>query len=135
MRSARSEEELAQVREVETKSLLDNFTRQRQILYRNADMSFAIKDLAGERAAISEAGKVTERIAKLLGELSVGNVTVNQQINLIQSPMWHQIRTALVRELRPLGPQAIAACGRAIEAAEAAINLPMESTLPAIEAA
>lgn len=121
LRGTRSEEELAHIRDVESKSILDNFATQRARLYRNADRSFEIKDYAGERAALAEASKVTERIGKLLGELGVANLTINQQINLTQSPEWHVIRTALVRELRPLGFDAIAACHRAIESAETSL--------------
>ncbi len=117
-RGTRSDEELAHIREVESKSLLDNLVRDRARLHRNADRSFEIKDYAGERAALAEARKSSESIGKLLGQLGIANLTINQQINLTQSPEWHVIRTALVRELRPLGPHAIAACHRAIESAE-----------------
>lgn len=127
LRGVRSDEELAHIRDVEGKSILDNFATQRARLYRNADRSFEIKDYAGERAALAEASKVTERIGKLLGELGVANLTINQQINLTQSPEWHIIRTALVRELRPLGVDAIAACHRAIESAETSIAHPMDA--------
>jgi hypothetical protein len=127
-RGIRSDEELSHIRDVEGKSLLDNFATQRARLYRNADLSFKIKDYAGERAAIESASKVTERIGKLLGELGVANLTINQQINLTQSPEWHVIRTALVRELRPLGFDAIAACHRAIESAETSLARPMEQS-------
>ena len=127
VRGSRSDEELSQVREVESRSLLDHLAWQRGRLYRNADRSFDIGDMAGERAAIDSAGKASERIGKLLGELG-GAITINHntQINLVQSPQWHAIRTALVRELRPLGSDAIAAGARAIEAAEASLAQPMD---------
>jgi hypothetical protein len=127
VRGSRSDEELAQIREVESKSLLDHLAWQRGRLYRNADRSFAIGDMAGERAAIEAASKASERIGKLLGQLgSAITINHNTQINLVQSPQWHAIRTALVRELRPLGHEAIAAGARAIAAAEASIAQPAE---------
>jgi hypothetical protein len=127
MRAARSDEELANIREAESRSLVDNLILQRNRLYRNSDAAFAIGDLAGERAALDSAGKSTERLAKLLGEMGISSVTINNtQLNLTQLPAWHQIRTALVRELRPLGIDAIQAGARAIAAAEAAIAQPSE---------
>ena len=125
VRGHRSDAELAELREHESKSLLDHLTYQRGRQYRNADKAFAIGDLAGERAAMESAGKTSERIGKLLGELGAA-VTINHntQINLVQSPEWHRIRTALVRELRPLGAEAIAAGARAIAAAESSITPP-----------
>jgi hypothetical protein len=119
-RHCRSDEELAQIREVESKSLLDEFIWQRAQLYRNGDHAAAIQDWAGHRAAMEAASKVSERIAKLLGELGAA-ITINHNtINLVQLPQWHVIRTEMVREFRPLGPDAIAACARALAAAEAA---------------
>lgn len=136
VRGHRSDEELAKIREHESKSLLDHLVWQRGRLYRNADKALAIGDFAGERAAIDSAGKASERIGKLLGELgSAITINHNTQINLVQSPQWHALRTALVRELRPLGPEAIAAGARAIEAAEAAIVQPAERVPLLIEAA
>ncbi|WP_108471511.1 hypothetical protein [Rhodanobacter thiooxydans] len=125
-RGHRSDEELAQIREVESKSLLDHLVWQRGRLYRNADRAFALGDFAGERAALEAAGKASERIGKLLGELGAAiTINHNTQINLVQSPEWHRIRTALVRELRPLGAEAIAAGARAISAAESSITPPV----------
>ncbi len=134
-RGHRSDEELAKIREHESKSLLDHLVWQRGRLYRNADKALEIGDFAGERAAIDSAGKASERIGKLLGELgSAITINHNTQINLVQSPQWHAIRTALVRELRPLGPEAIAAGVRAIEAAEASITPPADRVPLLIEA-
>lgn len=126
VRGSRSDEELAQIREHESKSLLDHLAWQRGRLYRNADRSLDIGDFAGERAAIEAAGKASERIGKLLGELGAGITINNNTINLVQSPQWHAIRSALVRELRPLGIEAINAGARAIAAAEASIAQPTE---------
>lgn len=126
VRGSRSDEELAQIREHESKSLLDHLVWQRGRLYRNADRATDIGDFAGERAAIEAAGKASERIGKLLGELGAGITINNNTINLVQSPQWHAIRTALVRELRPLGIEAINAGARAIAAAEASIAQPIE---------
>lgn len=126
VRGMRSDEELAQVREVESKSLLDHLVWQRGRLYRNADRCLDIGDMLGERVALDSAGKASERIGKMLGELG-SHITVNNNtINLVQSPQWHLIRTALVRELRPLGAAAIEAGARAIAAAEASIAQPVE---------
>jgi hypothetical protein len=126
VRGSRSDEELAQLRDVESKSLLDHLAWQRGRLYRNADRCYEIGDRAGERVALDSAGRTSERIGKLLGELG-SHITVNNNtINLVQSPQWHAIRTALVRELRPLGIEAIAAGTRAIAAAEASIMQPLE---------
>jgi len=125
-RGSRSDEELSQIREHESKSLLDHLVWQRGRLYRNADRAVDIGDYAGERAAIDSAGKASERIGKLLDVLGTG-ITINHNtINLVQSPQWHLIRTALVRELRPLGIEAINAGARAIAAAEASIAQPIE---------
>ncbi|MBQ4853225.1 hypothetical protein IMW82_00830 [Rhodanobacter sp. B2A1Ga4] len=125
-RGHRSDEELAHIREVESKSLLDHLVWQRGRLYRNSDRAFALGDFAGERAALEAAGKASERIGKLLGELGAAiTINHNTQINLVQSPEWHRIRTALVRELRPLGAEAIAAGARAISAAESSITPPV----------
>ena len=123
VRGARSDAELAKLREVESKSLLDNLAWQRGRMYGNADRAVAIGDDAGERAAIGEASKITERIAKLVGELGQ-HITVKHEFSLVASPEWHVIRMALVRELRPLGADAIAAGARAIAAAEASIARP-----------
>lgn len=136
VRGARSDAELARLREVESRSVLDNLVWQRSRLYANADRAAAIGDDAGERAALGEAGKVTERIAKLLGELGQ-HITVKHDFSLVASPEWHRIRTALVREARIAGPLTIAAVGRALEEAEAAISPPKEvndalALLPAI---
>jgi hypothetical protein len=134
-RGSRSDEELAHIREVESKSLLDHLVYQRGRLYRNGDHAAEIKDYAGERAALESASKVSERMAKLLGELGTAiTINHNTQINLVQSPQWHAIRTALVRELRPLGIEAIAAGARAIAAAEASIMQPPEREPLLIEA-
>ena len=124
VRGARSDAEIAKLREVESKSLLDNLSWQRSRMYANADRALKVGDDAGERAAIAQAGKITEGIAKLVGELGQHITINNTQINLVQTPQWHAIRTALVRELRPLGYEAIAAGARAIQAAEACITQP-----------
>jgi hypothetical protein len=126
VRACRTDEELAQVREVESKSLLDHLIWQRGRLYRNGDRAAEIGDFAGERAALAEASRISERMAKLLGELGPAiTINHNTQINLVQSPQWHAIRTALVRELRPLGQAAIEAGARAIALAEASIAQPL----------
>ena len=125
VRGHRSDAELAAIRDHESKSLLDHLVWQRSRLYANADRAAQLGDAPGERAALEAAGRSSERIGKLLGELG-GAVTINHNtINLAQSPQWHLIRSALVRELRPLGAGAIAAGARAIAAAEAAIVPPV----------
>lgn len=128
VRGSRSDEELAQIRGHESKSLLDTLVWLRCRLARNADLAFGIGDLAGERAALDSAGKASERIGKLLGEMGATTTINHNTLNLVQSPQWHQIRTALVRELRPLGIEAINAGARAIAAAEASIAQPTEPT-------
>jgi hypothetical protein len=123
VRGSRSDEELARIREIEGKGLIDNIAWQRARMYANADRALAIGDWAGERAAIAEAGKATDRMAKLLDEYGT-HVTINNlQFNLVASPQWHAIRTALVRELRPLGAEAMQAAARAIAHVEA-LELP-----------
>lgn len=112
IRGRRSDEELAQIRDIESKSLLDHLVWQRARLYSNADAAKAIGDAAGERAALAEAGRASERIGKLLGELGA-HITINQNtVNLIAMPDYHQLRTLLVQALRPFPevyPAAIAA--------------------------
>lgn len=117
VRGHRTEEELAKVREVETKSLLDHLVWQRHRLYRNADDARKIGDYAGERAALAEASRVSERIGRLLGELGIHTQIHNTQINLVADPAWHGIRTELVRALRPF-PEAWRAAVDAIERVE-----------------
>ena len=124
-RGHRSDAELAKLRKVEGESLLDNLTWTRARLYANADRAVALGDDPGERAALAEAGRATDRIAKLLDEYGHGITINNNTINLVQMPQWHAIRMALVRELRPLGPAAIDAAARAIESAEASMMSPV----------
>lgn len=126
VRGCRPDEELAQIREHESKSLLDNFVWLRCRLARNADVAAGIGDLAGERAALDSASRTSERIGKLLDMMGATTTINHNTLNLVQSPQWHQIRTALVRELRPLGIEAINAGARAIAAAEASIAQPVE---------
>ena len=129
-RGSRSDAELAKLRKAEGESLLDNLVWQRSRMYANADRAVSIGDDAGERAAMAEAGKATDRIAKLLDEYG-SHITINNNtINLVALPQWHVIRTALVRELRPLGSAAIEAAARAIESAEATLVAP---EIPALE--
>lgn len=118
VRGNRSDEELAQVREVESKSLLDHFAWQRARLYQVADRAGKIGDDAGETRALAEAGKVSERIGKLLGEMGAHTQINNTQINFTADPRWHAIRTELVRALKPF-PEAWSSVTEAIEHAEA----------------
>jgi hypothetical protein len=130
VRGSRSDEELSQIREVESKNLLDHFAYKRARLYAVADQAAKLGQAPDEIRAIAEAGKMSERIGKLLGDMGA-HVTNNLQVNLVQSPQWHAIRTELVRALRPLGPDAIAAGARALEAAEATIARPIIEAEPA----
>lgn len=119
VRGRRSDEELAQIREVEGKGLLDHLVWQRARLYANADAAKAIGDFAGERAAIGEAGKTSERIGKLLGELGA-HITINHNhLNLVAMPDYHDLRVRLVRALRPY-PEVYPAAIAAFEEFEAA---------------
>jgi hypothetical protein len=117
VRGNRSDEDLAKIREVESKSLLDHLVWQRARLYANADTCGGIGDTAGERAALGEASRVSERIGKLLGELGAHITINNTQINLVADPRWHAIRTELVQALRPF-PAAWQATVAAIERVE-----------------
>lgn len=119
VRPARSDEELAHVRELESKSLLDHLILIRGRLYVNADRAVRIGDDAGERAALSEAGKASERIAKLLGEMGSVIHHDHRHLHLTAAPEWHAMRSELTRALRPF-PQAHAAVVEAIQRAEAA---------------
>lgn len=125
VRPARSDEELAHIRELESKSLLDHLVLIRGRLYVNADRAVKIGDDAGERAALSEAGKASERIAKLLGEMGSVIRHDHRHLHLTASPEWHAMRTELTRALRPY-PQAHAAVVAAIQRAEAATANGME---------
>lgn len=118
VRPMKSDEELAHLRELESRSLMDNLVWQRGRLYANADTSAELGDLAGERAAIAEAGKATERIAKLLGELGTVIKHDHKHLHLAASPEWHAMRVELVRALKPF-PEAHAAAIAAIQRAEA----------------
>ena len=117
VRSAKSDEELAQLRELESRSLMDNLVWQRGKLYANADQSAKLGDLAGERAAIEGAGKATERIAKLLGELGTVIRHDHKHVHLAATPEYHALRTELVRALKPY-PEAHAAAIAAFQRAE-----------------
>lgn len=123
-RGARSDEELAKIRDVESKNLLDNLTYQRARFYRIADRAASIGDDAGETRALAEARKSSELIAKLLGDIAVGSVHVTNN-NIAVMPEWHGIRTAIVRALRPF-PGAHAAVIDALQAIET-------QALPALE--
>jgi len=118
VRPARSDEELAHVRELEAKSLLDHLILIRSRLYVNADRAVAIGDDAGERAAMAEAAKVSEKIAKLLGEMGSVIRHDHRHVVLTASPEWHGVRTELTRALRPY-PQAHGAVLAALERVEA----------------
>ena len=131
VRGSRSDEELAQIREVESKNLLDHFAYKRARLYAVADQAAKLGQAPDEIRAIAEAGKMSERIGKLLGEMGAHITNNNMQVNLVQSPQWHAIRTELVRGLRPLGPEVIAAAALALEAAEATIARPIIEAEPA----
>lgn len=101
VRPAKSDEELAHIRELESRSLMDNLVWQRSRLYANADTSASLGDLAGERAAMAEAGRATERIAKLLGELGTVIRHDHKHVHLAATPEYHALRTELVRALKP----------------------------------
>lgn len=118
VRPARSDEELAHIRELESKSLLDHLVLTRSRLYVNADRAVKIGDDAGERAALAEAAKVSEKIAKLLGELGTVIRHDHRHVHFAATPEWHAARTELVRALRPY-PEAHQAVTAALERAEA----------------
>ena len=118
VRGNRSDEELAQVREIESKSLLDHFAWQRARLYQVADRAGKIGDDAGETRALAAAGQVSERIGKLLGDMGAHTTINNTQINFTADPRWHAIRTELVSALKPF-PESWSAAVDAIERAEA----------------
>lgn len=126
VRPARTDEELAHIRELESKSLLDHLVLIRGRLYVNADRAVRIGDDAGERAALSEAGKASERIAKLLGEMGSVIRHDHRHLHLAASPEWHAVRTELTRALRPY-PQAHAAVIAALQRAETASAHGMEA--------
>ncbi len=119
VRGCRSDEELARIREVESKSLVDHLAFQRSRLYAVADRAAKIGDDTSEVRAFAEARRVSESIAKLLGEMGQHITINNTQINLLADPRWHGIRTELVRALKPY-PQAWQAAVAAIERVEAA---------------
>jgi hypothetical protein len=100
VRGHRSDEELAKIRDIESRSLLDHFTWQRGRLYANADRARALGDDQGERAAMAEAGRLSQRIGNLLGEMGAHIVNNNTQINLVAMPVWHEFRTELAQEFR-----------------------------------
>lgn len=119
VRPIKSDEELARIRETESRSLLDHLTYIRGRCYANADRCREIGHDDGERMAMAEAAKVSEKIARLLGELGTVIRHDHRHIHLAQSPEWHSIRTELVRALRPY-PEAHAAAIEAMQQAEAA---------------
>ena len=122
VRGHRSDEELAHIRDVESKSLLDHLAYQRGRLYANGDRAAAIGDLAGERAALAEASRTSQRIGNLLGEMGA-HIVNNTQINLVAMPVWHDLRTELVAAMRlmprEMRQEAMATIGGALERVEA----------------
>ena len=100
VRGTRSDSELASLRDAESRGLMDHFVYQRGRLYANADRERSIGNDHGERQALAAAGKVSERIGNLLGEMGASIVN-NTQINLVALPDYHILRTALIRALRP----------------------------------
>lgn len=115
VRGLRSDEELAEVREIESKSLLDHLVYQRARAYAVADRARDIAHDDAELRAIESAGRASERIGKLLGEMGavINNTTNNLQVNLTSSPDYHILRTRLIRALRPY-PEAQAAVAGAL---------------------
>lgn len=102
VRGLQSDEELGKIREIESKSLLDHLTYQRSRLYTVADRAASIAHDEAEIRAIEAAGRASERIGRLLGELGATSITNNNvQINLMQSPEWHNVRTQIVQALKP----------------------------------
>lgn len=98
-RGSRSDEELGKIRDIESKNLLDHLAWQRGRLYTVADRAMRIGDDAGETRALAEAGRTSERIAKLLGDMPTGTTHITN--NLVVMPDYHRLRTILVRKLRP----------------------------------
>ena len=117
VRGLQSDEELAKVREIEGKSLLDHLTYQRSRQYAIADRARTIDHDDAEIRALEAAGRSSERIGKLLGEMGAVVTNNNLTINLQQSPDWHNIRTAIVGALRPY-PAAHGAVVRALSRME-----------------
>lgn len=115
VRGLRSDEELAEVREAESKSLLDHLVYQRARCYAVADRAREIKHDDAELRAIESAGRASERIGKLLGEMGavINNTTNNLHVNLTSSPDYHVLRTQLIRALRPY-PEAQTAVAHAL---------------------
>lgn len=117
VRPVKSDEEMAHLRELESRSLMDHFTWQRAKLYANADLAERLGDPAGVRAAIESASRVTERIAKLLGELGSVIKHDHRHVHMAATPEYHALRIELVRALKPY-PEAHAAAVAAFQRAE-----------------
>lgn len=100
VRGNRSDQELAVIREAESKSLYDHLIYQRTQLYCAIDDATKLGDIPSKIRATDAAGKATERMAKLLGEMGAHITINNTQINITAHPEYHQIRTALDRALK-----------------------------------
>jgi hypothetical protein len=111
------EVDLDELRRTESEGLLGTAVALRARLYRQLDMAEEVGDL---RAAASLDGRILDSlsfVAKLLGEISTHNqTTVNQ---LVVSPQYLELRTALVQALQPF-PQARRAVSEVLRRLEGA---------------
>lgn len=121
VRGVKSDEELGRIREVESNNLLDHLAYQRGRLYVVADTCAKLGDPQGERAALDAAGKASERIAKLLGEMGGVVKHEHRHVHLAALPEYHVLRANLVRALRPFPADVHAAAVEAFRQTEVSI--------------
>lgn len=88
--------DLATLKRTESEGLLQNLVHERARQQRIADKAEAIDDFANATRASEASRKTSELIAKLLGDLKVGNVTQN----ILIAPEFHAFRTAVIQSLR-----------------------------------
>lgn len=83
----------------ESEGALQYLVNERTRLMRVADHCETISDYVNSIRASGGILKVTELIAKLLGDLKLGSTTINQ--NFLLSPDWFQLRRVIAQSLRP----------------------------------
>lgn len=83
---------------------MQNLVHERARQQRIADKAEAFDDYANATRASVAALKSSELIARLLGDIKVGNVTQN----ILLAPEFHAFRSAVIQALRPYGPAKLA---------------------------
>lgn len=87
------------IKRLESESLLQNLVAERARLQRIADKAEDIGNYQDATRASTALVRVLELLAKYLGELRIGNTTINN--NFLISPDWVDLRRVIATALRP----------------------------------